>query len=63
MTMKKLTADDPESHSPDLVARAILACVERNRDVVPVGLESAIAYKLLRGAPQPIQGLVARAQL
>lgn len=50
-------------HSPDLVAKAILSCVEKNRDVVPVGLESTIAYKLLRGAPQPIQGLVARAPM
>jgi 2-hydroxycyclohexanecarboxyl-CoA dehydrogenase len=50
-------------HSPDLVAKAIVDCVRRNRDVVPVGLESTLAYKLLRGAPQPIQGLVARAPL
>lgn len=50
-------------HSPDLVAKAIADCVRRDRDVVPVGLESTIAYKLLRGAPQPIQNLVARAQL
>ncbi len=50
-------------HSPDLVARAIVDCVERNRDVVPVGFESTLAYKLLRGAPQPIQGLIARAAL
>jgi NAD(P)-dependent dehydrogenase (short-subunit alcohol dehydrogenase family) len=50
-------------HSPDLVARAILDCVKRDRDVVPVGFESTLAYKLLRGAPQPIQGLVARTQL
>ena len=27
------------------------SCVERNRDVVPVGFESTLAYKLLRGAP------------
>lgn len=47
-------------HSPDLVAKAIEDCVKRNRDVVPVGIESTIAYKLLRGAPQPIQNLVAR---
>ena len=38
-------------HSPDLVAKAIVDCVERNRDVVPVGIESTLAYKLLRGAP------------
>lgn len=50
-------------HSPDLVARAIVDCVERDRDVVPVGFESVLAYKLLRGAPQPIQGLIARAPL
>jgi 2-hydroxycyclohexanecarboxyl-CoA dehydrogenase len=50
-------------HSPDLVARAIVDCVKRNRDVVPVGFESTLAYKLLRGAPQPIQGLIARAPL
>ena len=50
-------------HSPDLVARAIVDCVKRDRDVVPVGLESTIAYKLLRGAPQPVQNLVARGQL
>jgi NAD(P)-dependent dehydrogenase (short-subunit alcohol dehydrogenase family) len=48
-------------HSPDLVAKAIVSCVQRNRDVVPVGLESTLAYKLLRGAPQPLLGLVARA--
>ncbi|UTI66771.1 SDR family NAD(P)-dependent oxidoreductase [Paraconexibacter antarcticus] len=50
-------------HSPDLVAKAIVDCVKRNRDVVPVGFESTLAYKLLRGAPQPIQGLVARTEL
>lgn len=50
-------------HSPDLVAKAIEDCVKRDRDVVPVGLESTIAYKLLRGAPQPVQALVARGQL
>ena len=49
--------------SPDLVAKAIADCVKRDRDVVPVGLESTIAYKLLRGAPQPIQGLIARTEL
>ncbi|HEX4110127.1 MAG TPA: SDR family NAD(P)-dependent oxidoreductase [Solirubrobacteraceae bacterium] len=50
-------------HSPDLVAKAIVGCAKRNRDIVPVGLESTLAYKLLRGAPQAIQGLVARAEL
>lgn len=50
-------------HSPDLVAKAIVDCVKKNRDVVPVGFESTLAYKLLRGAPQPIQSLVARVEL
>ncbi|MGI8558185.1 MAG: SDR family NAD(P)-dependent oxidoreductase [Solirubrobacteraceae bacterium] len=50
-------------HSPELVAKAILDCIKRDRDVVPVGFESTVAYKLLRGAPQPIQGLVARVKL
>ena len=50
-------------HSPDLVAKAIADCVERDRDVVPVGFESTLAYKLLRGAPQPVQALIARAGL
>ncbi len=50
-------------HSPDLVAKAIADCVKKNRDVVPVGFESTLAWKLLRGAPQPIQGLVARARI
>jgi NAD(P)-dependent dehydrogenase (short-subunit alcohol dehydrogenase family) len=50
-------------HSPDLVAKAIASCIEKNRDVVPVGFESTLAYRLLRGAPSPIQGLVARTQV
>jgi len=50
-------------HSPDLVAKAIVECVERNRDVVPVGIESIVAYKLLRGAPQPVQNFIARTEL
>ncbi len=52
-----------KGHSPELVGRAIVDCVRRNRDVVPVGFESTLAYKLLRGAPQPIQGLLARVRI
>ena len=48
-------------HSPDLVAKAICSCVERDRDIAPVGVESTLAYKLLRGAPQPLLGVLARA--
>lgn len=65
-----MTAKQPKAeralgmgHSPDLVAKAIVDCVKRNRDVVPVGFESTLAYKLLRGAPQPIQNLVARTEM
>ncbi len=50
-------------HSPDLVARAIIGAVQRNREVVPVGLESTIAFRLLRFAPGPLQGALARTQL
>jgi NAD(P)-dependent dehydrogenase (short-subunit alcohol dehydrogenase family) len=50
-------------HAPDLVGKMIVECVEKNRDVVPVGFESHVAYKLLRGAPQKALGLVARAKL
>jgi 2-hydroxycyclohexanecarboxyl-CoA dehydrogenase len=48
-------------HSPDLVAKAIVRAVRRDSDVVPVGFESTLAYRLLRFAPAPVQGLVARA--
>ena len=48
-------------HSPDLVAKAIVRAAERNQEVVPVGFESELAYRVLRFAPGPIQGLVTRA--
>jgi short-subunit dehydrogenase len=48
-------------HSPDLVAKAIVKAAANNHDVVPVGIESALAFRVLRLAPGPIQGLVARA--
>jgi NAD(P)-dependent dehydrogenase (short-subunit alcohol dehydrogenase family) len=35
-------------HSPDLVAKAIVRAVERNSAVVPVGVESEIAYRCSR---------------
>ena len=38
-------------HSPDLVAKAIVRAVERNHAVVPVGLESELAYRLLPFVP------------
>jgi 2-hydroxycyclohexanecarboxyl-CoA dehydrogenase len=48
-------------HPPRDVAKAIVRAVERDHDVVPVGIESQMAYRLLRFAPGRIQGLVARA--
>ena len=47
-------------HSPDLVAKAIVRAVEHNHAVVPVGLESEVAYRLLPFVPGPVQGLLAR---
>ena len=50
-------------HSPDLVAKAIVDCIENNRAIVPVGFESGVVYRLVRAAPNRIQALIARAGL
>jgi NAD(P)-dependent dehydrogenase (short-subunit alcohol dehydrogenase family) len=50
-------------HSPDLVAKAIVRAVERNQELVPVGLESALAYRLLPFVPGPVKGLATRTPL
>jgi 2-hydroxycyclohexanecarboxyl-CoA dehydrogenase len=50
-------------HSPDLVARAIVRSVERNQELVPVGFESALAYRLLPFIPRRLQGLATRTPL
>jgi len=50
-------------HPPDLVAKAIVRSVERNRELVPVGLESELAYRLLPFVPSPVKGLVSRTPL
>jgi short-subunit dehydrogenase len=47
-------------HSPDLVAKAIINAVERNRDIVPVGIESMFAFRVMRFAPGALQGAFAR---
>ena len=49
-------------HSPDLVAKAIVGAVERNREIVPVGFESAFAFRVLRFAPGAVQSVFARLQ-
>jgi 2-hydroxycyclohexanecarboxyl-CoA dehydrogenase len=50
-------------HSPDAVAKAIVGAVEHNREIVPVGIESSVAYRVLRFAPRPVRGLFARVQM
>jgi short-subunit dehydrogenase len=50
-------------HSPDLVAKAIVRAIEHNHAVVPVGLESEVAYRMLPFIPGPIQGLLARVSI
>jgi NAD(P)-dependent dehydrogenase (short-subunit alcohol dehydrogenase family) len=50
-------------HSPDLVAKAIVRAIEHNHAVVPVGLESEVAYRMLPFIPGPVQGLLARVSL
>jgi NAD(P)-dependent dehydrogenase (short-subunit alcohol dehydrogenase family) len=50
-------------HSPDLVAKAIVRAVEHNHAVVPVGLESELAYRLLPFVPGPVHGLLTRVSL
>jgi len=50
-------------HAPAAVGRAIVGAVEHNRELVPVGIESSVAYRVLRFAPRRVRGLVARAQM
>ncbi len=50
-------------HSPDVVAKAIVGAVERNREIVAVGIESSVALNLSRFAPGPVRGLLARAEV
>jgi 2-hydroxycyclohexanecarboxyl-CoA dehydrogenase len=50
-------------HSPNVVAKAIVRAVQKNQAIVPVGLESTLAYRVLRFAPGPVQGLVAKVQV
>jgi short-subunit dehydrogenase len=49
-------------HSPDLVAKAIVSAVEKNREFVPVGFESRLVYGVTRLTPRSLQDLMARAQ-
>ncbi|MEA2159456.1 MAG: 2-hydroxycyclohexanecarboxyl-CoA dehydrogenase [Solirubrobacteraceae bacterium] len=50
-------------HSPSAVAKAIIGAVEHNRELVPVGIESSMAYRVLRFAPRMLRGAFARVQM
>jgi len=50
-------------HSPDVVAKAVVSAVERNRELVPAGIESTAAYHLMRLSPARLRGLIARSEL
>lgn len=50
-------------HPPGLVAKAIVRAAERNQELVPVGIESTLAYRMLPFVPAPVQSLLARSSL
>lgn len=50
-------------HPPRDVAKAIVSAVRKDHALVPVGLESLLAFRLLRFAPGPVQGLVTKANI
>lgn len=50
-------------HSPEAVAKGIVRAVEHNRELVPVGIESGVAYRLLRVGPQLVRDVLARVQM
>ena len=49
--------------SPDAVAKAIVGAVEHNRGIVPVGVESSVAFRVLRFAPGRLQSALARTEV
>jgi len=50
-------------HPPGLVAKAIVRAAERNPELVPVGFESALAYRMLPFVPGPVQAMFTRSSL
>ncbi len=50
-------------HSPDAVAKAIVRAAEKNQEVVPVGFESELAYRVLPFVPGPVKSLMTRTSL
>lgn len=47
-------------HPPDAVARAIIRAAQHNLSIVPVGIESRLAYHALRALPASFGNLLAR---
>ena len=45
------------------IAKAIAGAVQRNQSIVPVGIESAVLYRVLPFVPGPVQGLLTRVNL
>lgn len=50
-------------HPPGLVAKAIVDAAERNRELVPVGVESAVAYRMLPFVPARVKSALTRSSL
>ena len=50
-------------HKPELVAKAVVAAVRRNRSVVPVGFEARIGWFLHRFVPDVVRERVARSTM
>lgn len=47
-------------HAPELVARAIVQAIERNRAIVPVGIESSVGWHLAKVVPASVVGALGR---
>ena len=50
-------------HAPDAVAKAVVRAAKHDHAVVPVGLESGIAYRVLPFVPGPVKELLERAPI
>lgn len=50
-------------HAPEVVGRAIVKAAERNHELVPVGIEAELAYRLLPLVPGPARSLLTRTPL
>jgi NAD(P)-dependent dehydrogenase (short-subunit alcohol dehydrogenase family) len=60
---ERLQARFRHGHAPDAVAKAIVRAAERDHAVVPVGLESEVAYRVLPFVPGPARALLERAPI